>query len=559
VRLVTRPATLAPVSVRAVLTLPAIAALAAVVALGLAVRVVAASLVVFPKPEDTAYYVAVAANILEGRGMVSDALWSYGTPPLEIPRAAFEVWLPLPTLLAALPMAVLGSTFAAAQLSSVLVGAAVPPLAWRLAADLAAERGLPPGRARTLALGAGLTAAVSLPLLLHSALPDSTMPFTVLALGACLLMTRAARAAEELRLLDARLVGLGALLGLAAWTRNEAAWLALAWVLIVWSRRGPDRRRKVAMVAVPGVIALALFAPWAIRDWIVFGNPLPGQALSNALSVRGSDVFAWADPPTLARYLAVGPARLIEMRVDGLAHNLVNVLLAPGAPVSIVGLVALPWLVRSVALRPVVLVSALTFTVTSLLFPVATTWGTFLHAAGPVHVLLIVSALFGLDALIARVGRLRGWTRPVAWLGATLTVAGAALFSIALLPSFGAGSRETANRYVALEAEMAAAGLPLRDIGPVITDYPIWLAETTGARGLALPDERPASVLALAAAFPGTRTLVIHGGQHEVWPAILDAGGPGTECFDEVPLGTPDDPRLAAALEGTRVFRVVCR
>ena len=68
-------------------------------------------------------------------------------------------------------MAVFGSTFAAAQVSSVLVGSLVPVLAWRLAADVAAERGLAAGRARTLAIGTGLTAAVSLPLMLHSALP----------------------------------------------------------------------------------------------------------------------------------------------------------------------------------------------------------------------------------------------------------------------------------------------------------------------------------------------------------------------------------------------------
>ena len=46
----------------------------------------------------------------------------------------------------------------------------------------------------------------------------------------------------------------------------------------------------------------------------------------------------------------------------------------------------------------------LTFGATTLLFPVSTTWGTFLHAAGPLHVLLIVSCLVGLDLFIARVG-----------------------------------------------------------------------------------------------------------------------------------------------------------
>ena len=77
------------------------------------------SQIVFPKPEDTAYYVGVARNLLEGRGLVSDALWSYETPPLVFPRPAFEVWLPLPTFLAAIPMALAGATFAAAQ---VVVG-----------------------------------------------------------------------------------------------------------------------------------------------------------------------------------------------------------------------------------------------------------------------------------------------------------------------------------------------------------------------------------------------------------------------------------------------------
>ena len=156
----------------------------------LVARIVVASVIVFPKPEDAAYYVGVARNLVEGRGLVTDALWSFATPNLVIPHPAFEVWLPLPTFLAAIPMALLGTTFQASQVSSVLVGAMVPVLAWVLAWDITAERGLPTGRARTVAVGVGLTTAVYLPLLLNSALPDTTMPFTVIVLGACLLMNR---------------------------------------------------------------------------------------------------------------------------------------------------------------------------------------------------------------------------------------------------------------------------------------------------------------------------------------------------------------------------------
>ena len=286
---------------------------AAIFGIALVARALVASLIVFPKPEDTAYYVGVARNLLEGRGLVSDALWSFGTPPLVFPRPAFEVWLPLPTLLAAIPMAVLGHTFAAAQVASVVIGSVVPVLAWRLGADVAAERGLPTTRARTLAIGAGLTAAVYLPLLLHSALPDSTMPFAVLALGACLLMPRIARDGPAVRLADPRVLALGVLIGLAALTRNEAIWLGATWAFVGW------RAGQLRLVAVAGAVALLVFAPWMLRDWVVFGSPLPGQAAANALSIDGLDIFAWNDPPTLARYLAIGPARLA--RAAGHGHH----------------------------------------------------------------------------------------------------------------------------------------------------------------------------------------------------------------------------------------------
>lgn len=521
----------------------------------LLVRWYAASLVVFPKPEDTAYYVDIARNLLAGRGLVTDALWSFQTDPLIVPREAFEVWLPLPTLAAAVPMALLGSTFAAAQVSSVLIGALVPVLAWRLAADVAAERALPAGRARTLALGTGLTAAVSLPLILHSSLPDSTMLFAALTLGAVALITRIGRAGRPVGLL----IALGVVLGLAASTRNEALWLALTWAIVAW-RQPRSRRERVGLIALPAAVALALFAPWMIRNWFAFGSPLPGQALTNALSVQGTDIFAWSDPPALARYLAVGPARLLEMRVVGIEHNLLDVLLLPGAPLSVIGLLALPWLVRTRAVQPLLIVSAITFFVTGLVFPVSTTWGTFLHAAGASHVLLIVSALVALDRLLVEIGRRRAWTRPVAWLAPALTVSGALLFAAALLPSFGTGSADTARQFEALDRRMTAAGLPIGEIGPVITDAPIWVPYVSGGTGLALPWEPLASVLDLARHF-GAQTVVVVGGADHPFPALVDAGGADSACFAEVDLDAPPggsrgpaEPALAA----TRAFRIVC-
>ncbi|MEA2549367.1 MAG: hypothetical protein QOE42_1965 [Chloroflexota bacterium] len=514
----------------------------------------------FPKPEDTAYYVDAARNVLAGRGLVSDALWSYQTLPLVVPREAFEVWLPLPTFAALIPMAILGATFAAAQVSSVLIGALVPVLAWRLAADIAEERRLPIGRARTLAVGTGLSAAVSLPLILHSTLPDSTMLFAALTLAAGLLITRVRNAVERdrgerpLRLL----VLLGVVLGLAALTRNEAAWLALAWVAFAWLLP-VARRERVIAIAIPAVIALVFFGPWMIRDWIAFGSPLPGQALTNALSIDGTDIFAWTDPPTLGRYLAVGAGRLVDMRVVGIEHNLFEVLLIPGAPLSLIGLVGLPWLVRTRALQPLVLVSGVIFLVTSLLFPVSTTWGTFLHAAGAVHVLLVISALLALDRLIVAVGRRRGWTRPVAWLAPALTISGALLFSTMILPTFGDGSVSTERTFAALDRQLAASGIAAPNDGsnaPIITDAPIWLPYVIGKPALALPYESAASVLDLARHFDAT-TIVVMSPDHP-FGAALAAGGSAAACFAPVDIGVPADPADATALARVRVWRLVC-
>ena len=107
---------------------------------------------------------------------------------------------------------------------------------------------------------------------------------------------------------------------------------------------------------------------------------------------------------------------------------------------------------------------------------------------------------------------------------------------------------------------MAAAGHPLdASAGPVITNFPIWLAETQRIPALALPDEPPTDVLDLARSFPGTRLLVLINPQGKHWPADLEAGAPDSDCFRPIDLG----PWAGAAgtedpLAEVTAFEVVC-
>jgi len=540
----------------------------AVFVLALAVRAVAAATVGFPVPEDTAYYAGVARNLVEGRGLVTDALWSYQTPPLEVPRAAFEVWMPLPTLIAAIPIWLAGAAnwFRAAQVFSVVVSSIGAALAWRLGADVAAELKLPVGRARTLAVGTGVVASFLGPLVVFGALPDSTALFAALSLAACLLMTRIAASPLEGGQFDRRLLALGLLIGFAGLTRSEAVWLGLAWLAVAWrwtfGRTGerPSRLERLRLVAVPAAVAALVFAPWAVRDWVIFGSPLPGQTLANALSVNATDIFAYRDQPTVAHYLAQGPAALLGMRVTGVLHNLVDVLIVPGFPIGFLGLLALPKCARLHALRPLVLLAVITFLVTGLVFPVSTTWGTFLHSAGAIYVLLIVSCLVALDAFIAWIGRLRHWWRPVAWLGPALATAVVVPLMFVSVISIDHQADGTRARYEALPAALNRAGVPLAANAPIITDNPIWLAETTHVTALALPEESPEAVVALARQFGSRLLIVLQADGEREWPGILSGGGNATQCFREVALtdesGQP--PAEGSPLSQIHAFRIVC-
>jgi hypothetical protein len=540
-----------------------------VFALALAVRAVAAAGLSFPVPEDTAYYAGMARNLVDGHGLVSQALWSYQTPPLEVPRAGFEIWLPLPSFLAAVPIALAGAAnwFRAAQAMSVVVSAIVAALAWRLGADVAAEMELPLGRARTLAIGTGVVAAFLGPLVVYGALPDSTAVFAALSLAACLLMTRiAARPAGAGDRRLSRLIGLGLLIGLAGLTRSEALWLGLAWLIVAWrwtstpTGEQPSRAERLRLIAVPAAVAALVFAPWAVRDWLAFGSPLPGQTIANALSVNTTDIFAYRDEPTLARYLAQGPGALLGLRVTGLFHNLVSVLIVPAFPIGLVGLLALPRFIRLRSLRPLMIVAAVTFLVTALVFPVSTLWGTFLHAAGAIYVLLTVSCLLALDAFIVWIGRLRHWWRPVAWLGPAVTTAVAIPLLFVSVASLDRQAADTQARFDALPSAMERAGLPMAANGPIITDNPIWLAETSHVTTLSLPEESADAVVALARHFGSRLLIIMRIGDGRAWPAILGDGNPADQCFQEVHLTDISGlaPQENSPLARIQVFRIDC-
>ncbi|MEO8625754.1 MAG: hypothetical protein ABI452_03550 [Candidatus Limnocylindrales bacterium] len=517
---------------------------AALYGVALAIGLVVMALVRDPLSEGTSYYVDVARNLVSGRGLVIDAIWSYATPPLTLPRPAFELWQPMASLVAAGPMAVLGQSFNAAQLGFVAMGATLAPLAWLVARDTARAMNLDDRRSMTVELGAAVLTAISAPLLLATGAPDSTLPFTVLGVAACLLMPRAAAGDRK------HIVALGIVLGFAYLTRMEAVWLGLAFVvggLLVGRSVVRSFTSSASVAAVAAIVAL----PWWVRNLAVFGTPLPGQVTDNMFLTRNEQIYAFTDPPTLVSFLGQGPLAILGNIGGALWHNGVEVLLVSAGPVALVGLVTVTAaLIGRVALPKkgplalLLLSGAITFGATSVLFPVATLWGTFEHAAGPLHVGLVIAAVIGMDAFVARVRAWRAWPHSNSWLApAALAFATLPIVSLALVGAAHAALTD-AGRIRSLAASLPAG------TAPIVTDRPIWLSRATGRPALALPDESPSAIEQLVSRFAADLVVVTEprGG----FPAMLRQSDAGP-CLTELHLpGVPVESAVFKVNESCR-------
>jgi hypothetical protein len=130
----------------------------ALYALALAVRLVLLAGFADPAYPDSFYYVDVARSLAAGRGFEVDVVWIFAEvggripvdPVLPIPSNAH--WMPLASLVQVPFIWLLGPTALASALPFALLGSLAAPLAWALARDAGAARGI--------SLGAGVLVAV---------------------------------------------------------------------------------------------------------------------------------------------------------------------------------------------------------------------------------------------------------------------------------------------------------------------------------------------------------------------------------------------------------------
>jgi hypothetical protein len=544
---------------------------------GLGVRWLYAGSITFPPSDEPAFYLTTAENVLTGRGLEVDALWSYQFPFSNVTHPSHEHWMPLTTGVIAAALAlqralagVLETSLQIAQMPGIILGALLAPLTY-----LFGRRALPGdvgsipepwAGSRWVSISAALLVALNPMLSYQSASMDSSAPLALLTAWALALAVR--RPGDQ-----GGYFSVGLLTALAYLTHTSGLLLLVAvplawWLLpaprrfqtalpdnpaakLVWEHwpreRGVEEEQRAALgPSLFNVLDLAvafalIVTPWLIRNFLTFGTPLPTLPLSQVWLSDYTDTFNYLSHPTLQTWLAQGWRVLLDQRLQALLHN-GQVFLLSTFPW---GLLALPglWLLRREwSFFPSLIYGLLLFFGVALVSPISSMAGAFQHSLGAWMPFLALAAIYTLQRVAQPVRQLRKQA-DIASIAAVIALLLLATLPLTrVLPAVAEHQRATKEQFQA-EADWLVQHTAPGDV--VMTTQTYSLNYASKHPTIVLPgNEPPDSAWAAAQQF-GARFLII------------------SQTFGQYPqiLHDQADPRfrLLETTEAAEVYEILTR
>jgi hypothetical protein len=192
----------------------------------------------------------------------------------------------------------------------------------------------------------------------------------------------------------------------------------------------------------------------------------------------------------------------------------------------------------------------ITFLATALLFPVATLWGTFAHASGPLLVGLIVATVLGIDALMTRISIARHWDQINVIVGPAALLALAVPIALVQLASVAGSAGTFERRLQAVRVALEVSGVPAD--GPIMSDHPMSLSWILDRPVMVVPDDPPGTLAELARD-TGATTLVVFDERGRYPEILLTPIGPPCLADDPQQIGLADDPAWLFRIDPTCV------
>lgn len=364
-----------------------------ILAVGFAVRLIAAALAPHPGISDPNHYFNLATSLANGRGFVIDYIWQYHNPPAQVTHP-IDYWMPLPALWPAMGLALFPDNLFAAMIPSVIFGTLVIALADWIATTIKADE---TERLLTMA------AVVFLPqYVLNSARTDTTISYIFFMGLTCLFFYKG------LRRHPAYLLGTGIFAGLSQLSRQDAIILIPAMILALFIHRIlADEKgipwRWLWLIALGWV---GVMLPWFVRNYNLYGEILPGGAQRTLFMTSFIDQFTYGRTLDLEHYLNWGlPNILGNIAFQAMAniktmYTLLNVLLPVTALAGIIGLVHQGKRERlRMLILPLTMVLGL-FTFYSFVTPFHTMGGSFYKSYQFVIPFLAMAGAWGLSTFV---------------------------------------------------------------------------------------------------------------------------------------------------------------
>lgn len=497
---------------------------------------------------DAAYYALVAERLGTGHGFSVPVLYSFlevgghlpADPMLPVPSNGH--WMPLTSIVAAGPMALLGPDWRAGQIPMVVLSVALVGIAHGVAWDL--------WRDRRLALAAAVLMLFPGQLLAMLPQVDGSAVFGVLgalALWATLRATRSPRWGGWLCLA-------GALIGLATLARIDGVFLAIA-PAVAWLHR----RSEVTVARALGIGALSagacilVLAPWLARNAIVFGALLPSTGGHTLWITSYNEQFTIGREVSLATYLAWGPGPILASKLSAVVELLGRTVAIGGGVFGLFFLAGLWRMRRRPEIRPFLAYWLLMFAAMALLFTFHAPNGAFVHSAPAWLPMAFAIAVGSVAPASTAAGRWWGFLRRPATHRFLLvaSVVGAVLLSL-VSSAVLLGQWRVARERLAPAAEFLSTSVPDDDV--VMFADPARLNLLTGHPGVAAPFD-PFDVIERVVRAYDVRWVVVTLDVGETRDALgLWDGADAVDVDDGSPAFLPSEPDFEAP--GVRVYRI---
>ncbi|MBI5350350.1 MAG: glycosyltransferase family 39 protein [Chloroflexi bacterium] len=357
-------------------------------ALSLIFNLLIASFLHAPNYLDDAYYYGGALRLAQGQGFTEPYVWNYLDSPTSLPRPSYLYWMPLTSIIAALPMMIFGQNFFIARLPFIIIASLLPLITYHVSLITA--------NSPRHALASSLITLFSGFYPIFFATTDS---FALYAFIVSLTFIALYRGIESNQKRWCFFAGIG--VGLAHLTRADGLLLLIV-VLIV--AIFPNQKITPSPLHLFTFSLLGYFlitTPWLIRNLTLTGSPFGASGMATLWLVEYNDLFNYPTNISFARYLNAGIVTILRGKLDALLINTQTIIAVQCliflAPLVTIGL----WKLRTHALyRIVILYAGLLYAAMTFAFSFVGARGGLFHSGAALLPFYIPASLVGLDIVI---------------------------------------------------------------------------------------------------------------------------------------------------------------